>query len=808
MQTLLQDVRYALRLLRKSPGFTLTAIIALALGIASTTAIFSVVDTVLLHALPYPNSDRILAVSTSSRSTGVGGGAVSPADYLDWAAQNHVFSYMAASRGWPVNLSGGDRPERLRATVTSGDFFALFGVQPIIGRTLSPQDSTPGNEHVVVLSFGLWKRSFGADRGILGKNIFLNGESYTVVGVMPANFNPSFDADEYSELWLPSRWGVPVNMLHPNEDPRNARDSHYLDAWARLKPGVTLQQARSETDAIALHLEKQYPTSDNDVGISLVGMQENLVNDIRPVLLVLLVAVTLVLLIGCANVANLLLARATARSREISVRAALGASRMRLVRQLLTESVLLALLGGLTGILLAVWAVPALLAASPPDIHDFTAIGVNREVLAFSVALSLLSGILFGLAPALHASRENLNEALKEGERGSSGSHGKTRSALVVAEVGLSLILLIGSGLLVRSFVRLMRIDPGFDPNHLLVFQVGLPPASLPAQQDQFYEQVLRRLQSLPGVKSAGAVSRLPLAGGNSDRSFQLPGSDQSYQADIRVSNPSYFQTMRIPLLRGRLFNDQDAHSSAFVAVINNTLARTVFPGKDPIGKYIVNFGQEMTRIQIVGVIGDVHHVGLDAEPRPEVYLCFGQGHWPSAFITLRTQISDPLALASAAQNAVADVDKNIPLANLRTMDDVISESVIQRRFAMLLLSIFAGLAMLLAAIGLYGVMSYSVSQRTREIGVRMALGAQSVDVLKLVVRQGMTLVCVGVAMGVVAGLALTRLMSGLLFGVGAADPLTFGIVTGLLTVVALCANYIPARRAAKVDPMVALRYE
>jgi len=808
METILQDLRFGLRTLRKSPGFTLTAVLVLTLGIASTTAIFSVVDGVLLHSLPYPGSDHILAVSTSSRSTGAGGGAVSPADYLDWAAQNHVFSHMAASRGWPVNLSGGTRPERLRATATSGDFFALFGVAPMIGRTLLPQDSTPGNEHVVVLSFGLWKRSFGSDSAIVGKNILLNGESYAVVGVMPADFNPNFNPDEYSELWLPSRWGVPVNMLHPNEDPRNARDSHYLDAWARLKPGVSLQQARSEMDAISRHLEQQYPQSDNDVGIDLVSMQDNLVSDIRPVLMILLLAVILVLLIGCANVANLLLARASARSREVSVRAALGATRMRLIRQFLTESALLALFGGLAGVFLAIWAVPALLAASPPDIRDFAAIGVNREVLAFSVAVSLLSGILFGLAPALHTARKDLNDALKEGERGSSAGHAKTRSVLVVAEVGLSLILLIGSGLLVRSFVQLMRVDPGFDSSHLLVFQVGLPPASIPAQQDRFYEQVAERLQALPGVQSAGVVSRLPLAGGNSDRSFQLPGGSQSYQADIRVSSPNYFQTMRIPLLKGRLLNDQDAHAPTLVAVINNTLAQTVFPGQDPIGKYIMNFGPQMDRIQIVGVIGNVHHVGLDAEPRPEVYLCFGQGHWPSAFVTMRTQTSDPLALASAAQNAVASVNKDIPLANLRTMDDVIRESVMQRRFAMLLLSIFAGLAMLLAAIGLYGVMSYSVSQRTREIGVRMALGAQSGDVLRLVVRQGMGLVAVGLLAGVIAAVALTRLMSGLLFGVSAADPITFGVVTALLSIVAMLANYVPARRAAKVDPMVALRYE
>lgn len=804
METFVQDIRYAVRILRKSPGFTAIAVIALALGIASTTSIFSVVDAVLLRPLPYPEANRILDISLMQRSTGVGGGAVSPGDYLDWAAQNHVFSYMAASRGWPVNLNSGDHPERVRGTATSGDFFSLFEIPPILGRTLTPQDSTQGNDHVLVLGYGLWKRSFGADPHVIGKDVVLNDERFTVVGVMPANFNP----DGYGELWLPSRWGVPVNLLRPNQDPRAVRDSHYLDAWARLKPGVTVQQARDDMDAIARRLEKQYPDEDNDAGVSLISMQENVVSDIRPVLLVLLAAVTLVLLIGCANVANLLLSRATVRSREVSIRTALGATRSRLIRQLLTESVLLALVGGAVGILLAVWAVPMILSRSPADIRGFASIGINRDVLLVSAVASLISGILFGLAPALHASHENVNERLKEGERGSTAGGARTRSVLVVAEVGLSIVLLIGSGLLIRSFVRLMQVEPGFDPSHLLVFQLGLPPASSTAQQDAFYREVVERMQAVPGVQSAGAVSRLPLAGGNSDRSFQLPGSDQSYQADIRIGTPAYFQTMGIPLLRGRVFNEQDAQSPALVAVVNQTLARTVFAGQDPIGKYILNFGPQMDKIQIVGVVGDVRHVGLETAPRPEVYLAFGQGHWPSVFMVVRSKTEDPLALASAAQSVVNSVNKNIPLANVRTMQDIIADSVMRRRFAMMLLSIFAGLAMLLAAIGLYGVMSYSVSQRTREIGVRMALGAQTADVLKMIVSQGMLLVVVGVGVGVAASIGLTRLMSGLLYGVSATDPLTFAGVAVMLALVALAANYLPARRAAKTDPTVALRYE
>jgi putative ABC transport system permease protein len=804
METFLQDIRYGWRMLRKSPGFTFVAVAALALGIASTTAIFSVVDTVLLHPLPYPDANRILTVSESDRTTGEGGESPSPANYLDWQAQNHVFAYMAASRGAPVNLTGGERPERVRGVMTSTDFFPLFGVPPVLGRTLLPEDNQPGNDHVVVLGGGLWKRRFGSDANLLGRNITLNGEPYTVVGVMPTSFNP----DEYGELWLPSAWGVPAHPLLPNRDPRSLRDRHYIDAWARLKPGVTLQRAREEMTTIAARLEKQYPDSNKDTGVSLIGMQDWLVGDIRPTLLLLLVAVAFVLLIGCANFANLLLARATSRTKEVSIRAALGASRLRVIRQLLTESVLLALMGGVVGVLLAVWCVPILLAMSPPDIRDFATIGVNRDVLGFSIVVSVLSGILFGLAPALHASRGKLNEHLKEGERGSTGGHGKIRSALVVAEVGLSLVLLAGSGLLIKSFVRLMEVNPGFDSSHLLVFNVGPPTSSTPAQQDDFYHQLVEHLQALPGVQSAGAVSRVPLSGGNSDRGFEVPGSSKKYNADIRISTPLYFQTMGIPLLKGRSLSEQDVHSSVQVAVVNEELAREVFPGQDPIGKYIVKFETVDGPIQIVGVVGNVRHEDLETAPRPEIYLSFGQAHWPSAFMVVRSKTSDPLALAVAAQNAVASVNKDIPLANLRSMQDMLARSLLRRKFAMLLLSIFAGLAMLLAAIGLYGVMSYTVSQRTHEIGIRMALGAQKEDVLKLVVGQGMRLAGLGVVLGLVASVALTRLMSNLLFGVSAHDPITFGTVAALLVAVALLANFVPARRATKVDPMVALRYE
>jgi putative ABC transport system permease protein len=519
-----------------------------------------------------------------------------------------------------------------------------------------------------------------------------------------------------------------------------------------------------------------------------------------------------VLLIGCANVANLLLARGSARAREISIRTTLGASRGRLLRQLLTESVLLALLGGIFGVLLAVVAVPSLIALSPSDIRQFAQIGINREVLAFSLLASFVCGVVFGLIPALQSSRSNPNEFLKEGARGSTAGRGRTRSALVIVEVGLSLVLLIGAGLLVKSFSRLMDVDPGFDPDHLLTFNLGLPSATDSARQLAFYRQVLQQLQGLPGVQSVGAVSRLPLSGGNSSRSFNAAGDNVEYDADIRVSTPDYFRAMGIPLLKGRNFSESDLASSVNVnvnvVVVNEALARTVFPGQDPIGKTLTNFGPNNLTLQIVGVVGNVRHVGLDTTPRSEIYQLLGQGQWPSMFVAIRSATSDPTGLIPAAQNVVWSVNKDVPLANVRTMQEVIANSVQRRRFSMLLLTIFAAIAMVLAAIGLYGVMAYSVAQRTKEIGVRMALGARRGDVLVLVVKQGMALVLTGIAAGILLSFGMTRLISGMLFGISATDPLTFAVVAALLGMVAFIANYLPARRAASVDPMIALRYE
>jgi putative ABC transport system permease protein len=802
MTELFQDLRYAARQLRKSVGFTAIAVTILALGIGANTSVFSVVDQVLLHPLPYPDSDRMVKLSQTFK--GLPTDDASPANYLDWVSQNHVFSEMAASRGWRGSLSAGDRPEQVRGAMTTPSFFPLFGVDPILGRGLELSDARPGNDHVVVLGYGLWQRYFAADRAIVGRDIRLNGEQYAIVGVMP----PSFSPDGYGELWLPSPWGVPTHPLVPDKDPRQFRDRNYLNVWARLKPGATMQQARAELDTIGRRLERQYPDSNGEVGVSFLPLHEYIVGDVRPVLLVLQAAVVIVLLIGCANVANLLLARATARAKEISIRTALGASRRRLLRQLLTESSLLALVGGVLGFLLAVLAVPALLALSPPDIHEFKQIGINREVLAFSFMASVVCGVVFGLIPALQSSRSKPNEFLKEGERGSTGNRGRTRSALVIAEVGLSLVLLVGAGLLVKSFARLMDVNVGFDPDHLLTFNLALPSSTDRARQLVFYQQVVQRLQALPGVQAVGAVSRLPLSGGNSSRSFNVPGIEKGYDADIRVSTPDYFRAMRIPLLKGRSFSESDLGSSLNMAVVNDALARAVFPGQDPIGKQITHFGPDNLTLQIIGVVGNVRHVGLDADPHSEIYQLLGQAQWPSMSVAIRSATSDPTSLTSAAQNVVWSVNKDVPLASVRTMQDLIANSVQRRKFSMSLLTIFAAVAMLLAAIGLYGVMSYSVAQRTHEIGIRMALGARRPDVLVLVLKQGMALALMGIAAGAILSLGVTRLISGMLFGIAATDPLTFAGVAALLGTVAFLASYLPARRASKVDPMVALRYE
>ncbi len=804
METTLRDIRYGLRTLRKNLGFTAVAVVALMLGIASTTVIFSVINGVLLRPLPYPDADRIVTISQTIAASNIARGATAPANYVDLAAQSDAFVAMAASRGWQGNLTEGDMPERLRVTMTTTNLFQVFASAPILGRGLQAADEQPGRSNVAVLSQGLWERKFGSDRNIIGREIRFDGEPRTIVGVMPASFSP----DDYGELWVPSPFGVPTHALRPTQDPRRMRDSNYLDVYARLKPGVTLQQAQTQLSAVMARLEKDYPDDNMGEGVAVTPLQEDKAGSMRPALLMLGAAVGFLLLIGCANVANLQLARAAARSREVSIRAALGADRSRLVRQLLTESILLALIGGALGILVAAWAVPVLMAMAPPALTSFKEITLDRGVLLFSLIISLLTGVLFGLAPAFQASSANPNDSLGEGERGSTASHSRSRSVLIATEVGLTLVLLIGAGLLIRSFGKVTKVDPGFTPENLLVFDVGLPPATDDAHNLAFYQQVVERVQAVPGVMRVGAVSRLPFSGGNSGRSFNLPGSDKNYDADIRVSTPDYFRTMNIPLLRGRVFTEQDTKDSVRVCVINDATARMAFPGEDPVGKFVVNFGPDSEKLQIIGVVGNIRHLALDTAPHPELYQPLGQAKWPRMFIAMRSAVGNSLALLPAAQNAVWSVDRNVALGNVRTMEDTIARTLLKRKFTMTLLTIFAGIAVALASIGLYGVMSYSVSQRTREIGIRMALGAQRADVLRLVVRQGMLLTAIGVGLGLAGSLGLTRLISSLLFGISATDVSTFGAVSILLLAIALLACWLPARRASGVDPMVALRAE
>ncbi|MEY2562844.1 MAG: hypothetical protein QOH88_1037 [Verrucomicrobiota bacterium] len=804
MNTLLYDLRYGFRMLLKNPGFTFAALVTLALGIASSTAIFSVIDGVLLRPLSYPNSEKIMILHPTTRSTGEAHGASAPANYLDYAAQNDVFSNMAASRGEQASLSEGDRPERVRGTMTTSSLFPLFGVSPILGRALQPSDEQPGHNHVVVLSSELWARRYASDRGIIGREILVNDEPHTVVGVMPPNFQP----DGYGELWIPSAFGIPTNSIRPNVDPRPIRGSNYLDVFGRLKPGVTIEKARSEMDAISRRLENQYSDDNKDTGIRITPLHDDAVGKLRPVLLLLFAAVGFLLFIGCANVANLLLARAATRSREISIRAAMGASRYRLIRQMLTESVMLSLIGGGLGALLAAWAIPLLMAMAPPGLRSFKDIGLNGNVLAFSLGVSVITGILFGLVPALSSSSGNPAESLKQGERGSTGGGSRRRAFLIATEVGLSLILLIGAGLMIKSFANLTKVAPGFNSDRLLIFSIGASAKADEDQQVNFYRQVVQSVATVPGVERVAAISRLPFSGGNSSRTFNRPGSTKEDEADIRIATPDYFKTMGIPLVRGRDFTEHDTKDSARVAIINEQTAKDVFPGEDPIGQFIENYGPKEEKLQIVGVVGNVRHLALETAPRPELYQPLGQGTWPLVNIAVRTSPENPLTLLPAVQQSVWNVNKSVPLGNPRTMNDMIARTLLQKRFTMMLLSIFAGAALLLAAIGLYGVISYSVAQRTRELGIRIALGAQRSDVLRLILRQGMTLVAAGVIFGIAASLGLTRLIASLLYGISASDPITFLALSAALIIVAFIACWLPARRASAVDPIVALHAE
>jgi putative ABC transport system permease protein len=803
----LHDLRYAIRQQRKNPAFTIVAIITLALGIGANTAIFSVVNTILLQPLPYKDPERLVLVWEENAKQGYPTDTPTAANFGDWRDQNQLFEGMAAMAPDSFNLTGSGDPERLEGRRVSASFFPLLGVDPHIGRAFTAAEDQPNSGHVVLLSYGLWQRRFGGDAGVVGKTLNLNGAGYTVVGVMPPRFQfPTPD----DEVWVPIAF---------TQEQAADRNSHYLKVLGRLKPGVTLAQAQAEMSTIATRLQQQYPKTNTDLGAVITPLHEQIVGDIKPALLILLGAVGLVLLIACANVANLLLARAAVRQKEIAVRVALGARRRRLIRQFLTENVLLSTLGGLVGLAIAYGGLVVLKSFIPENISQARAISIDYKVLGFTLLVSVATGLVFGLAPAIQAVRFNQIETLKEGGRDAAtgGSGKRLRSLLVMAEVAISLVLLIGAGLLINSFLRLRNVDPGFRAENLLTMKIVLPEPKYEKwkMRSTFYSDLIQRVQSLPGVKSAAVTTNLPLYSQGNSIGVSIEGKPepppgQELIVTTRIISNGYLDTMSIPLLKGRQLTDQDTDNSQNVAVVSETMARRFWPGEEVVGKR-VSIGKVRSQedwIQVIGVAKDVRQFELNDDPKPQMYLTYRQfGFFDAQDLVVKTDV-DPASMASAVRKAVWEIDKDQPISNIRTMETILAESIARQRFSMLLLAIFAGVALVLAAVGIYGVMSYSVAQRTHEIGIRMALGAQTMTVLKLAIGYGLKLVLAGIAIGLIAAFALTRVMSTLLFGVTATDPTTFALISLLLIAVAAIASYIPARRATRVNPIIALRYE
>ena len=812
MERLWQDVRYGVRMLVKSPGFTLVAVLALALGIGANTAIFSLVNALLLRPLPYKDPQRIVMLWESNRTRNNTRNVIAPADFLDWQEQSQSFEQMAQFVDMRFNLTGTGEPEEIPAQAVSTNLFSLLGVEPIKGRTFLPEESEPGKDQVVILSYDLWQRRFGGDPSIVGKMVTLDNYNLQIVGVMPAGFK--WFVKQNSVTGKPAEIWTPFTISPSN---RQRGQGRYLSAVGRLKPGVTFQQAQAEMNTIASRLEQQYAEFNTNWGVTLVPLREQLVGEIRSALWILLGVVGFILLIACANVANLLLARAATRQREMAIRVALGAGRRGIIRQLLTESVLLAGLGGVFGLLLALWGVDLLVSLTPPSLLDLERVSVSLPVLAFTLVVSLLTGIIFGLVPALEASRTDLNETLKESGKSVTGSprSRRLRSIFVVSEVALGVVLLVAAGLMIRSLLHLNAINPGFNAENVLTMRVLLPSSKYKedSQRIAFFKQAVERLKSLPGVTAAGSISYLPMAGPGAATSFQIEGqpkppAGQKLGTEVRVTDENYFRTMEIPLLQGRTFTEQEATEERRVAVINETMAKTYWPNENPIGKRIlVNMKDPVVPTEIVGIVRDTKHQSLDTPVRPMVYWPHPQLAYSSMTLVIRTQ-GDPLSLAPAAQREIQAIDKDQPVSDVRSMNQWLAESAARARFSTFLLTLFAAIALVLSAVGLYGVMSYMVAQRTHEIGIRMALGARTRDVLKLIVGQGVLMALIGVAIGLIASLALTRFMATLLYDVSATDPATFVGIALLFALVALLASYIPARRATKVDPMVALRYE
>jgi len=803
-EDMFQDLRFGLRMLLKNPGFTLIAVITLSLGIGANTAIFSVVNAVVLRPLPFAEPERLVWLWDTQPQLPTA--PASLPDFLDWKEQNRSFEHLAAFQRGNMFLNTGDGARDTAVGLVTPEIFALFRVSPILGRTFTAEETLPGRSRVTVLSHALWQSRFGSDPNVVGRTVELSGAAYTVIGVMPAGF--SFP--NQAELWRPLQ-------IDPN---RLDRGPHYLRIVGRLKPGVTLSQAQAEMSALAARLAQQYPEKIAGHGVKLELLRDVIVGDIGSALFILLGAVGFVLLIACANVANLLLARVGARQKEIAVRTALGASRLRLVRQLLTESILLAVGGGVAGLAVAMAGVKWLVSFGPDTIPRVHEIAVDPRMAGFTLLISVVTGVLFGLIPALQVSKPALADALKESGRASAGLHrSRLRSVLVISEVALSLVLLIGAGLMIRSFAKLNQVDPGFNPSRLLTLGVTLLRNKYPEDERvaQVYAQLLERAAATPGIVSVGATSELPIGGGNTSDYFTIEGRPPMAKearpiTEYRVVTPRYFDAMAIPLLAGRDVAATDTKQSPNVVVINDAFARRHFPGENPLGQRLNLQGQERDPLLIVGVVGNVRDFGLDEPPTPEAYVPFlqdplGKTYQRSMTMVARTQ-ADPIAVAGSLRAALTELDKSLPVYAIKPMTEYLRDSLTRRRFNLILLSVFGGVALVLAAIGIYGVISYGVTQRTHEIGIRLALGANTRDVLKLVVRQGMMLTLGGVALGLFAALALTRLMKTLLFEVSVTDPLTFIVIAVLLALVAMLACWIPARRATKVDPLVALRHE
>jgi len=805
IETLLQDLRYAGRTFRRSPGFLALTVLTIAIGVGANAAIFSIVNAVLLRPLPFPRAGELVLVTDANRQTRQSNGDASPANFLDWRARQQSFTAMAAFRQAAFTMSTSDRPERVTGAIVNANFFDVLAAAPAQGRSFAAADEQPGAPRVAILSDGLWRQRFFARPEAIGQTVRFNDEPHTIVGVMP----PGIDYPDKARLWVSPHWRVPDDPLAPSVDPSSQRTHGYFSVLARLRPDRTIAGAQSEMDTVAAGLERDYPNENMNQGVLLTPLRSDLVADVKPTILLLFAAVGLLLLIAVANVSGLLIARATTRHQEMAIRIALGASRGRILAQLLTESVVLAVLGGAAGLLLAMWLIGPLVSLSPSDLAVAGTVTVDRSVLAFGLIVSTLAGLVFGLAPAHQLLRYDVHDDLKQGARGGSGSgQRRMRALLVAAEVALSVVLLVGAGLTIRSFVKLQREPAGFNPDHVLTLGVSLPEARYPTpeQKADFWERALDSLRQVPGMQTVGATSRLPLLPGNSTRGLSirhLPPNAQA-SAHYRTASPDYFRAMGIQLLRGRMFEDADREGRPLVAVISASAAQRYWPDRDPIGE---RFSIDDPDITIVGVVADVHAMALDRAPQPTVYVPFRQDPWPFMTFALRTDAA-PATLTAAVREAIWRVDKDQPVGAVLTMDQQLSNSLTRRRFSVTLLTAFGIVAASLAAIGLYGVLAFIVAQRRREIGVRMALGAQPRDVIADVLGHGLRLAGIGIVVGIGLSLMATRLLESLLFGTSPTDALTFAAVATLLVAIAAAASLVPALRASRVDPLIALRDE